>query len=93
MRAHAPAMISPQSRPLPPVPATNEDRGAEPAGSQHLAELARFDPRMHPGLLHAVAKYPHTPEGMKLGMQDYLVQKADQPIENGGQVEGRVASR
>jgi hypothetical protein len=26
-----------------------------------------------------------------LGMQDYLVQKADQPIENGGQVEGRVA--
>jgi hypothetical protein len=30
---------------------------------------------------------------MKLGMQDYLVQKADQPIENGGQVEGRVASR
>jgi len=33
----------------------------------------------------------HTTQGMKLGMQDYLVQKADQPIISGGQVDGWLA--
>ena len=42
-----------------PIPARGEHRSAEAAGSQRVAELARFLPSVHPNLFHALVEDLH----------------------------------
>ncbi len=53
------ALLAQDCRSVDPITARGQHRSAEAAGSQGVAELARFLPSMHPNLFHALVEDPH----------------------------------